>query len=61
MGLVIGMALKPFISVGKKLELKVRKYWEQNPRFVEVTEERLVREGFFFTFILNRVKWLNKE
>ena len=37
------MALKFYTSVKKGLKLKVRKFWEISPTFVEVTEEKLVR------------------
>ena len=41
-GLVLGMALKFYASVVKKLKLKVRKFLELVPTFVEITEEKLV-------------------
>ena len=35
----LGMALKFYTSVAKGLKLKVRKFYELIPTFVEVTEE----------------------
>ena len=42
----LGMALKFYTSVTKRLKLKVRKFLELVPTFVEVTEEKLVRGAF---------------
>ena len=48
------MTLKFYISVAKRLGLKVRKFWGLSPTFVEVTREKLVG-GLFGLPILNRV------
>ena len=40
------MNLKFYASVAKGLKLKVRKFWEVIPTFVEVTGEKLVGEAF---------------
>ena len=42
LGLALGMSLKSYASVAKGLKLKVRKFWELIPKFVEVTREKLV-------------------
>ena len=57
LGLVLGTNLKFYTSVGKVLKLKVRKFWELIPTFVEVTGEKPVGGGLFAPPILNRVKW----
>ena len=49
LGLALAMVLKFYTSVAKGLKLKVRKFWELIPTFVEVTGEKLPP-------ILNRVK-----
>ena len=49
------MALKFCTSVAKELKLKVRKFWELIPTFVEIIDEKLVG-GLFGPPILNRVK-----
>ena len=58
LGLVLGINLKFYTSVGKGLELKVRNFGGLVPTSVEVTGEKLV--GGFFVLppppILNRVK-----
>ena len=41
------MSLKVYTSVARGLKLKIRKFWDQIPTFVEVTEEKLVGAGFF--------------
>ena len=43
MGLALGMALKFYISVEKRLKVKVRKFQGLTPTFLEVTEEKQVR------------------
>ena len=53
LGLALGMALKFHTIVAKMLKLKVRKFLELSPTFVEVTGEKLVGE---LPPILNRVK-----
>ena len=42
LGLALGMRLKFYTSVAKKLTLKVRKSWGLIPTFVEVTGEKLL-------------------
>ena len=42
LGVALGMALKFYTSVTKELKLKVRKFCELVPKFVEVTGEKLV-------------------
>ena len=61
MGLALGINLILCTSVVKGLKLKVRKFWGQNPSFVEVTGEKLVGGGGFLPPppILNRVKGNN--
>ena len=59
LGLALDTNLKFFTSVVKGLKLKVKKFWELIPTFVEVTGEKLVEEAFCFlppSPILNRVK-----
>ena len=46
MGLALGTNLKFCTSAAKELKLKVRKFWGQNPTFVEVTGEKLVGGAF---------------
>ena len=58
-GLALDTGLKFYTSVVKGLKLKVRKFQGLIPTFVEVTGEKLVREGgaiFAPSSILNRVK-----
>ena len=55
LGLALRIALKFFTSMAKQLKVKVRKFWELIPPFVEVTGEKLVGETFCPS-ILNRVK-----
>ena len=65
MGLALDMALKFYTSVAKGLKLKVRKFWELTPIFVEITGEKLVggagggegEGGLCGPPILNRVKF----
>ena len=49
LGLALGTNLTLYTSVAKVLKLKVRKFLELNPTFVEVTGEELVGrdQGFF--------------
>ena len=47
LGLAIGKNLKLYASVPKGLKLKVRKFWELIPTFVEVTGEKLVGGPFW--------------
>ena len=42
-----GTNLEFYSSVEKVLELKLRKFWELIPAFVEVTGEKLVEGAFF--------------
>ena len=56
LGLALGTNLKFYTSLSKGLKLKVRKFWGLIPTFVEVTGEKLVGGGAFWTPILNRVK-----
>ena len=46
MGLALAMTLKFYTSVAKRLKLKVRKFWELIPTFVEITGEKLVGGAF---------------
>ena len=48
LGLAIGMALKFNTNLAERLKLKVRKFWELIPIFLEVIREKLVR-GLFIT------------
>ena len=48
LGLALGMALKFNTNVAERLKLKVRKFWELIPIFLEVIREKLVR-GLFIT------------
>ena len=51
------MALKFYTSVKNVLKLKIRKFRELIPTFVEVTENKLVKGNFLpLSFILNMVK-----
>ena len=54
LGLTLGSNLKFCTSMAKGLKLKVRNIGGPNPRFVEVTGEKLV--GGAFPPILNSVK-----
>ena len=54
MGLALGMVLKFYNSVAKELKRKARKFFGLVPTFVEVTGEKLVKEGFL-TPILNKI------
>ena len=47
LGLALGPNLKFCASVAKGLKIKVRKFREPNPKFVEVTGEKLVEGGPF--------------
>ena len=47
LGLALGKDLKFYTSVAKELKLKVRKFWELMPTFVEVPGEKLVGDGAF--------------
>ena len=57
-GLAPGTNLKFYTSVARGSKLKIRKFWELIPAFVEVTGKRLVRGGLFSPPILNRRKSL---
>ena len=46
LGLALGTNLKFYTSVAKGLKLKVRKFWELIPTFVEVTGKKLVGGPF---------------
>ena len=52
--MTLGMILKFYTSVAKRLGLKVRKFLGLSPTFVEVTGEKLVGSLFGLP-ILNRV------
>ena len=54
--LILGIALKFYISVAKGLKLKVKNFYGIIPTFVEVTVEKLVEGPFLPLCILNRVK-----
>ena len=54
MELLLGLNLKFYTSVAKGLKLKVRKFWELIPPFVEVTREKLVGLTFKKEFQLRR-------
>ena len=47
MGLARGMALEFYTSVANELKIKARNFYRQNPRFVEVTEGKLLGEAFW--------------
>ena len=47
LGLALSISLKFYSSVAKELKLKVRKFWELIPTFIEVTGEKLVGERLF--------------
>ena len=47
LGLALGTNLTFYTSVAKGLKLKVRRFWEVNPTFVEVTRKRLVGGPFW--------------
>ena len=49
LGLDVGMDLKTYTSVANRLKIKVRKFWEITPIFVEVTGEKLIRGGRLLT------------
>ena len=57
LGLALGIGLKFYTSVGKRLKLKVKRFWGLIPTFVEVTGEKL-EEGDLLSPILNRVTGL---
>ena len=46
LGLALGLNLKFYTSVTKRLKIKVRRFWGLIPMFVEVTGKKLV--GNFF-------------
>ena len=48
LGLALGMALKFNTNVAERLKLKVKKFWEVIPIFVEVIREKLIG-GLFLT------------
>ena len=58
LGLPLVTTLKFYTSVAKLLKFKVRKFWELNPTFVEVTGEKLVGD-LFCPHILDRVNSLS--
>ena len=47
------MVLKLYTSVAKLLKLKVRKFWELNPTFPEVTGENRVKHDRKWSFDVN--------
>ena len=46
LGLALDMALKFNTNVAEKLKLKIRKFWEVIPIFVEVIREKLIEGPF---------------
>ena len=54
--LVLGMALKFYTSVEKGLELKVKRFWELIPTFLEVAGGKLIKKDPKMPPIMNRVK-----
>ena len=58
LGLALGANLKFYINVSKGLKLKVRKFLELTPTFIEVTGEKQVGGTFLPALLptLNRVK-----
>ena len=54
--LELGIVLKFCTSVAKGLKLNIKTFWWIITIFVEVTGEKLVEEGPFWSLILNRVK-----
>ena len=54
--LTLGVALKFYTSVTKRLKLKVRKFWGLVPTFIEATGKNKFRGAFWRSPILNRVK-----
>ena len=61
--LALCITLKFYTSMAKELKLKVRKFSGKIPRFVEVTEKKLVGKGgvLFAPSIQNRVNKLLTE
>ena len=49
LGLALSISLKFYSNVAKELKLKVRKFWELIPTFIEVTGEKLVGGEAFCT------------
>ena len=47
-GLALAMAVKFYASVAKGLKPKVTKIWDLISTFVEVTDEKLVGQGWTF-------------
>ena len=62
LGLVLDMVLKFYISVAKRLKLKVRKFWWLIPAFVEIKGEKLVG-GHFNPYppFLNGINWIKQH
>ena len=60
LGLALGTNVKFYISVPKRLKLKVRKFWELTPTFVEVTGEKMVRGHFAPLPPPWPLSWINK-
>ena len=56
LGLVLGIVLKFYCSVGKCLKPKIIKFLGLIPTFEEVTGENLIGEPFWPTFILIKIK-----
>ena len=54
--LVLGMALKFYTSVEEGLELKVKRFWELIPTFLEVAGGKLIKKDPKMSPIMNRVK-----
>ena len=57
LGLTLGMTLKFYASLEKRLKLKARKFLELSRTYVKVAGEKLVGRGLFAIPILNRVKY----
>ena len=55
MGLTLGISLKLYTSLAKESKLKEINFSGLNPRFVEITGEKLIVDGFPPSPILNRV------
>ena len=51
LGLALGMVLKFYTSVTKRLKLKIRKFWRLISTFVEVTGKKTGREAFMFQIL----------
>ena len=63
LGRAVDMLLKFYTSVSKEVKVKVRKFWERSPTFVEAKRKNLVRRRGFLPplHILNRIKYVMSE